>query len=168
MSQIDELISFNYDLYNIGDFCRYKEMFIVGLSGSGKSTISKHLGRLLNAEVVELDNLYDELCENGEGFDYDSYVLDFIKFHKRPVIFEGIQILRLVDAYSYYDGKPFVVMKTGFLRSSIRAYKRNFKGYNLTHKVTQPFSITKYNFDLGKDIKKFKSVIKNERQTKNQ
>lgn len=74
-----------------------------------------------NAHRQERWNLIDRFAEASEGFGRDQYKKG------RRVVMEGVQ---LADSTMYPDksalkGKPVVVMKTGILKSTYRAAKRD-------------------------------------------
>ena len=46
------------NLTDIRELNNYKKIMIIGCPGSGKSTLSKQLGEILNLEVIHLDKIY--------------------------------------------------------------------------------------------------------------
>lgn len=141
------------------------KLFIVGLSGSGKSTIGKRLAKKYNCRLVNLDYLCFKILREFNqkfklGYSPPSYELlmktlliveKIIKNTKERTIFEGVELLfidrKMVLSY------PTIVLGTSLLISSIRAFKRNKQLYKNT-KLTDLIST------LWKDQPKFLYELK--------
>lgn len=70
-----------------------KLFIMVGLSGSGKSTVAKELAVKHNAIIVSSDNIREEIC--GQVFDQSKNKEVFKIFHKRirKYLFEGKNVI---------------------------------------------------------------------------
>lgn len=127
--------------YNFEDWVNDKTnlLFILGLSGSGKTTISKKLAEKHNATLIEMDKLFDwdklhkENEANPDEFWFeracDSKTLEIIdkyKNSKKKVIIEGVYPLFLQYPEDLKD-YSIIILRKSVLASSLKAVMRDRK-----------------------------------------
>lgn len=145
LQEVTYFISGGNKYYNIKKF-KFEDngkLFIVGLSGSGKSVFGKNISKKYNCEYINLDEMdrnhrkkiSTEL--NKDMWDKDINRLVHAKMTtffrkimnvKGKLVIEGIHIL--YHDHSFFKDKAVIIMGTSVLLSSLRAYQRNFLKYH--------------------------------------
>ena len=148
----------DFEVYNMENFDKYKEIFIIGLPGSGKTTISEKISKKYSIPVYHLDDLWKEKYFEGlSDKEADNKLIKFLKSYNKPVIFEGVQPL-LSNDYSYFKNKPMLLLKSSIFISSFRAFKRSFHP-DYERKFLDLYYILHDNFDFSSKIDTFKKEV---------
>ena len=118
------------------------KLFIVGLSGSGKTTIGKNLESKFNAKYYNLDDIdrgyRKEISERLSKPRYDkrvndlvlekmkNFIQDIMKESGRQIL-EGIHLT--FQDNKFFKDKAVIIIGTSLLISTIRAYNRDIEKY---------------------------------------
>lgn len=145
LQEVNYFISGGNKYYNINKFKVEinGKLFVVGLSGSGKSVLGKEIAKRYNCEYINLDQMDRELRNNYSTelmkdkwskeinrlvhAKLTTFFREIIRNPGKKVI-EGIQIL--YQEHSFFKDKAVIILGTSLLQSSLRAYQRNFKKYH--------------------------------------
>lgn len=149
--------SFNLDNWN-----HEKVLYITGLSGSGKSYLSRKIQKNYKCEIIQLDDfrengsmssvdvvsLFKSSCpETTRYFDtkwsdyrmfekyfpiFFEFLINFIKQDGRMFIVEGIQIYHIPFNKKWFYNKPLIVKGTDVNTSYDRQVARGSKNLNNT------------------------------------
>lgn len=142
---ITKELEYNTDLFGK----KYNFLYIVGISGSGKTSLAKILSKKYNATHIELDDLnFDNYTEKylskkynkmtdiqwkfydgkNDFLKYFNYIQKYINTHKNELfIIEGVQIANYTELFEYVKDKPIIIMNNNYILSTYRAIKRDFK-----------------------------------------
>ncbi len=178
LHEINYFISGDNKYYNFKSFTQNVngKLFIVGLSGSGKTTIGKDLAKKFNSEYIKLDlvdrKFRTETAERLDKPKWDkrvnsltlSYMHDFINdiMNKNGrYVLEGIHIL--YQDHKFFRDKALIILGTSLLISSIRAYNRNVEMYHKKYEQATRKNILKQLYidqsDILKKLKDFEKVM---------
>lgn len=163
-------------------------LFVIGLSGSGKTTAATKIAKEHGAILVSLDDLGTEKGRRIKIVKQcqDNISKDFIKEYKNKdkqnklykqilgdvldaafadgdnlYVFEGIQI------YTSSDGEPFkndpiMIINTSMVNSILRRFKRESKSGKIEWSKelqNEFFKLIRWYIDSVKDLNKFKSSL---------
>ena len=145
-----------------------KVLFILGFSGSGKSTDAKKLVSKYNADLFELDNsqeLYDLYQKSSTKYKNNpklwekaskKWMVDKLRKTTKPTIWEGVD-LYLTFTPEELSKFSMIIKGTSYLTSTIRGYKRD-KGSNRTFfwRLGINKDLIKYHNRLVKYLKRLK------------
>lgn len=167
------VITHDCKYYNIGDV-RPNNIFLIGLMGSGKTTLSKELSSLFGYKLINMDNLDIEEVfnrqivkelhgitnkqEQNEIFnklllEYSENLQNFYLQQHNSLI-EGLQPLDMDERFwVFFKNQSILVKTTSFTVSTIRAIKRD-SGKNIKHWYTG-------NYDLLQKLKRFEMFLQN-------
>jgi hypothetical protein len=132
-------------------------LFVMGLSGSDKSTYGHALSHLFDTQYLELNTIESTLIKR-HGFDalnrmderglYSLYLTQIQRTIKHGIV-EGVQLVSLDP--SFFQDQPVVILNTSYLESTFRAWRRDkarrfrFKG----------LSVFQTNWELNTKLKQF-------------
>ena len=133
----DKTISVNLDDFKSG---KKKKLLIIGLAGSGKSTIGEQLAKKMSVKWINIDVLYWRLKQKyfknvNETKEEMSKkvrekIIEYLKSNE-PMIIEGIDIIELYRDEPQYRKlileQTFIILGLSLLRSSYRSAKRNIE-----------------------------------------
>jgi uridine kinase len=179
IQEINYIFSDDNKIYNFDKWINKQNniLFIVGLSGSGKTQLGRKLAEKYNVEYIQLDDIDRQFRKklNNDKIQWDKetnqkvhdYLKQFlISFEKRAVI-EGIHIL--YQDFELFKNKSLIIMSTSVLLSTIRAYNRNVEKYK---DRASRFEIFKDIYVNQKDfihrLKKFEEFMKKSSEGKNE
>ncbi len=170
---VSEALIFNQDdlFYKFDDWTsgKTKILFILGFSGSGKTTTTNELVKKYNAELVDLDNdlklnqLWKQFCKDNNLTNSDvwsdrdkklwkvtayKYLVSRLRKTTKPTVWEG------VDLYWTFSPKELshfsmIIKGTSYLISTIRGHRRD-KGSDRT---------LWWRFRMNKDFIKFQNRL---------
>ena len=113
-----------------------KIVAIDGLNGTGKTTLARYLAYKFNCSLLETDLFMISPAVNYH-FDEMSRIIEYCRKRKRPIIVEGVAILRtlktmgLSPAYHIYweniDPEDLGVCRVDRLGVELLKYRRDFK-----------------------------------------
>ena len=183
-SYLDFIQEVNYFLSDGNKYYNFKKftqdingkLFIVGLSGSGKTTIGKDLSNKFNSSYYNLDdidrNYRKEISErlNKPGYDkrVNDLVLEKMKNFIKSImkengrhILEGIHIT--FQDNRFFKDKAVIIIGTSLLLSTIRAYNRDVeKYYKKREGATKPIILKQLLInqkEIMKSLKDFEKVM---------
>ena len=136
------IISSKNYMHNFKDWKSGKadKIFIVGISGSGKSALGKKLAEGSKSKYISLDTLGWKISKEINKFlviatPYKKYqkilfgrMEETLKKLKNRTVIEGVEVMRL--NFKYVSSYPIIILNTSILKSTMRAYFRNRKEYN--------------------------------------
>jgi len=142
-----------------------RRLFIVGISGSGKTRLSKKLGEESHVPVYETDIIYDKIkgkynedLPNRWTFIYEDFK-DFVDSkNEEKCIIEGAHLIRL-----FYAGidiplsceDSFIIVNTPFLKSEFRRILRDFSKSNLKDAIKVEKNAFNFNRKCIRDLNIF-------------
>lgn len=118
------------------DLLRSSKVFIIGLSGSGKTTMGKNLANKYHRKYINLDDWFWNIAEKQTGkkldelirskeYNGDKIILEMenrLKSYKGNDIFDGVEIMRFNR--DFILSNPIIMMGTSVLISTYRAVMR--------------------------------------------
>ena len=132
-------------------------LYVVGIPGSGKTTVAKRLAKKYNAIYVSLDDflheILDEVDEKELWNDWNSLeelelkykkkILDEIniriKDKKNKYVIEGIQIFIMNEGelpFKLIEDYPIIFLGTSYPKSTYRSMKRDLNHEKWRHKLS--------------------------------
>lgn len=106
----------------------YKQINVIGSPGSGKSTLSEALSKLLSINVYDLDDfLYDNKCKRLNTELTKKAILKLLQNEK--FIIDGTYTTTFFDRLNYLD--LVIILDTSTIISLINFFKRYFFRKNL-------------------------------------
>ncbi len=161
---------------------------IAGISGSGKTTISKKLAKRFNAKIIHLDDYWKyhkatklpprkewKKWEHPNSTDFNKALKELVKLkNNKYIIVEGIHtfsnsnLRKLLDFKIYYSVPNYLVIKRRIekfgQKDNQKEYSRSIviKSYKKYGKPTKKYAdlILKGHNDINENLKKILSCLK--------
>jgi len=137
LQEVNYVISGGNKYYNINKFKNDKDgkLFIVGLSGSGKTSLGKNIAKKYNAEYFKLDDINNDFIKEFKKNKNGKLPISQLgKFFEKIMSLTGKYVVEGVDILYYepkfFKDKAVIILGTSLLLSSIRAYNRNFEKFH--------------------------------------
>ena len=188
---LNEGILFSDDDYkhNVEDFMSGKEkiLYVFGLSGSGKTTMTNKLAKLLNCKVIHIDEVHHEMSKkfgknwkNGSLSQQQRRDIVWNEVKKRAgddkcIIEGGAMIVYKVEDL---EKKPYIIPGTSVITSTFRMLKRTlsndpkqglpafFKDYEgkskfdmLKNMIRIIYNCAKGNIDMAGKFDAYKKIL---------
>lgn len=170
----DKSLSFDLEDFEKG---KKNKLLILGLSGSGKSSLGSYLSHVYKVDYYSLDNCYNDDIKkklikkyNLEEKENYSLIYHCIKeklFSNKKEIIEGIGLIDITDVLfsdkvdSKFRNKllisPTIILGKSVLKSTFDASLRNKKIWKKSV-LDQIFSVSKMNRGLEESMNKFIQV----------
>lgn len=154
LKEVNYIVSGKNKIYNFEDWKNNKKpvLYIVGFSGSGKSTIGRQLAEKYKAEYISLDIEYNHYAKkmmkkyniddiNNDKIielatDYMNKYMKSLEKKKAKAIAEGVEIAYYPNP-SYFKNKPLIILGTSVIISSLRAFIRDRSKYGKDETIWQ-------------------------------
>lgn len=161
---------------------------IMGISGSGKTTFSKKLAKIINAKIIHLDDYWKyhnatklpprekwEMWEHPNATDFNKAMKEIEKFKdKKYLIVEGLhpftnsKLRKMLDLKIYYYIPNYLVVKRRIEKfgegDNQKKYSKEIvvKAYEKYGKPMKKYAdlILKGNNDINKNLNKTLKLIK--------
>jgi shikimate kinase len=177
LKEVNYVISGKNKIYNFEEWKDNKQpvLFIVGLSGSGKSTIGKELATKYKAEYVSLDKIsnkyqtdlkkkYNEKSYtpkiNKMVYEYMDKFIKQLEKKKTKVVAEGVQIAYYPDL-SYFKNKPLIILGASVIISSLRGFIRDRKRFGSDESMIETISyILASQVEFVKKLRALENAVK--------
>ncbi len=158
-------MTFKYSSYNLDNFGNHdsNKVFVIGLCGSGKSTISEHLSIIMKAELRTTDSISLELSpiKHSDRSKYEQLYLEqlnnLIDSNSRLLI-EGMGNLKL--PWGFLCSQPLIIVKTSLIRCSHNCAIRSGYRFLSPSYFARFFEILKHNIPKWLEIRKIEQYAK--------
>jgi len=158
-------MTFKFSSYNIANFGNHdsNKVFVIGLCGSGKSTIAEHLCTIMDADMKTTDEISTQLSplKHKDRSKYEQLYLEqlnrLIDSDKRLLI-EGMGNLKL--QWGYLCSQPLIIVKTSLLRCSHNCAMRSGYRFLSPSYFARFFEILKHNIPKWLEIRKIEQYAK--------
>jgi len=177
LKEVNYIVSGKHKIYNFEDWKNDKQpvLYIVGLSGSGKSTIGRQLAEKYKAEYISLDRIANEYSNKLEEkykkksytskinkmvYEYMDKFIRQLEKKKKKVVAEGVQIAYYPDL-SYFKNKPLIILGTSVIISSLRGFLRDRKRFGGDESMVETISyILASQIEFVKKLRALENAVK--------
>ncbi len=158
-------MTFKFSSYNLSNFGNHdsNKIFVIGLCGSGKSTIAEHLSLIMNADFQTTDTISTQLSplKQKDRMAYETMYLEQLNLlidNDLRLIIEGMGNFKL--PWGFLCSQPLVIVKTSLLRCSHNCAIRSAHRFLSLKYFLRFFEILKHNFPKWVEMRKIEQFAK--------
>lgn len=146
------------------------KLLVVGLSGSGKTTISKLLAEKYQAKYVNLDSFFfsNQKLKESDPHEYRKrqslFELEVLTNNERLVI-DGVALMRMSEELTMH--LPVIILRISLIQASWRGLKRNLSD-QLTNRSQFNDGLTSLNKNWRKYFKELNKFVESRLKFANQ